>query len=321
LAGAYILDIACSPLLGRAAPATDLAGVLLDAVRRAATSAQVRLTDVHDVVVGHTAGDGGAGDLLDRLNNAEAVSDGVTAYLVDRGAASGLHALGLAAQGVLSGQQDVIVATAGSLGGSAGLASPVHPATPGVDPADVERHVKASATRAGRALAEGALSHFGLADATTVGVAELPAAPGGPAFATAIIVSERFAERFHRPPKARIRRMTTAASYVRTSAEAMSEAAIRLLMNETLNVGDVDLWEIHDGDVAAAIETGSMLDVDVDRVNAGGGVAAFGDAGSATCLRSTAIALCLLRQRKLHTCGVLAPAPGSTAAALLIERL
>lgn len=243
--------------------------------RELAERTNIRPTDVHDVVLGCPADEGGAGSgLLRRVGTARLFGSGMACYLVDRGTASGLQALGLAAQGVLSGQQDVVLAIG---------AQPVPPGMDGLD-------------GAGESL------------------------PGN-AVGGALIAGDRFTRRYRTPPTARVRRFTTASAYGTSVVDGMVESAVRMLMNETLNVDDVDVWEIYDGHAEHASDAAARLGLEAEQVNAVGGASKLGDIGAVAAFRSVVSGLDLLTRRDLSTCAILAPGPGATGVAMLIERM
>jgi acetyl-CoA C-acetyltransferase len=357
---AYILDLACGPACGQPNGSSSDPGGLADwivgTIRLLAESAHVRPTDIHDIIVGQPRAGLGGDHLLAQLNCNEQLGGTITSYLVSRGDASGLQALGLAALSALSGQHDVIVCAGGQvLSGRPAAAAAVRPAhgsdagtLPHPGREDARHYVALMADRAARAKADGELAGFGVAPAAAPGRAqaagqEVPQAAGleapqagsseapraggqeaAPAqvsaAAAAVIATELFAARAGLRPRARIRRFTTAAGYDGPGCDGMKEAAVRLLMNQTLNVADVDLWDIYDRSAAAAVATIAGLDLDMDRVNVAGGLLALGDAGGATTIRSVVATLSALASRGLRTAVLLAPGPGNTGAGLLIER-
>ena len=279
-AGAYLANFVCAHGTG------DGHGSLVsEALGGLIREAGIRSTDVHDIVFAEDRSTG-AGTAVEVLGNlAWPVSP--TVSTVDRAGAGGLQAIAHAMYAAASGQQDVVIAAASSVGAceQAAVSRPS---------ADADR-----------------VCRRGLA---------LDAVRAQAAVTATVVVSEYFARRSSGTPSLRLRRFTSASGYAAGAGAALAEAALRLTLNENLNLDEVDLWYVA-ADSAVVHEFRDRLCLEKERVDPYGPVSGFGGRSGEASARAVALAAAALEADRLRYAAVLAQGPAETGCALLIERV
>lgn len=258
-------------------------------------SSQIRASDVYDCVIGRVPD--GADDVLSELSRIPVNGIHVTAQYVYRGVASGLQALTTAARTVHGGEEDVVVAIA-------------------LDPPFTEPHLVSSGAKTVDRECTRSVANVGLRSEThgsaTVGSFERVVTGW-------VVANNRYLERAKAiTPKARVRRSASAAAHDASFlADGPVEATVRLLMNETVNVDDIDVWHIAQFESDLAADFCCRLGIDIKRLMAGLSAPCT---GSGTSLRTICTMVDQLAIQRFRSGIAAAPGPGSSGLAVLIER-
>jgi acetyl-CoA C-acetyltransferase len=140
--------------------------------------------------------------------------------------------------------------------------------------------------------------------------------------AAVVLVGDENLERVlgHRP-RARIAAATTAGSDPLQVLSGCVSATERLMREQGLSDGDVDLYELHEAFAATTVKARQDLGIHPDKLNVNGGVIALGHPMGATGAIMAGTLLDELERRGLQTGIVAASGAGGSGSALQLERI
>jgi acetyl-CoA C-acetyltransferase len=138
--------------------------------------------------------------------------------------------------------------------------------------------------------------------------------------AVLLIGDESLADTLGRPPRARIVAAATANADPLQVLSGCVSAAQRILQEQQLLAGDVDLFELHEAFAATTIKAQQDLGITADKLNVNGGVIALGHPMGATGAIMAGTLLDELERRELDTGVVAASGAAGSGSALLLQR-
>ena len=138
--------------------------------------------------------------------------------------------------------------------------------------------------------------------------------------AVLLIGDEELADSLGRAPRARIVRAATASADPLQVLSGCVSATTRLLREQGVEQGDIDLFELHEAFAATTIKVQQDLGISPDKLNVNGGVIALGHPMGATGAMMVGTLLDELERRNLRSGVVAASGAAGSGSALLLQR-